>query len=986
LSPRKLVQSNKLIRGIGIFALIILLITGTAIAIPERFAQGTIRVFNPNTAFPKMTNTILTISLPNSGRAVRFNDYTIKIKATGEIPDKVWIYRKLGEQGYSPFEAQTDPANPELFRYTFRKLVEDVQFFVVGGDYKSRTIKITTLDLPRVVDVSLEYHFPSYTNMATQRIERNDGNIDALYGTRVNVEARVSKDVKTAKIMLNDSTEIPMKCDGKEITGKLTVKGDGTYSIQVWDSDGNSDPQPPQYSIHSQPDEIPVVQITYPGKDIDINEEMKVPIQVYGEDDFGFSKFILKYVVVTQESTEHSFELPFSLFGEKQVTLDFTWNLDPLGLIPDDVVKYWIEGYDNDMLTGPKMSKSKVYSLRFPSIDEIIEEVTGERKEQMESVDEAIQAQKEFVKQTEKLIRQIKQDNEQISYQQKEQVQHLIEQQQNLVEQLEQTVQKMQTTLERIQENQMVAQQILEKMWEIQKLLDEILPDELKEAIRKMQEALEQMDPEMLKQAMKQFQLSQQELIQKLDRTLELLKRVQAEMKLDEMKKLAERIQELQEKINRGLESGEDTEKLERMQQQAKKQLNNLEKGMKKLAEEMAQFDDMPSEEMRELAQNLEDAELPEEAQTAIEQMKQGNLKNAQKSGQKISEQMKKLTKNLDNLQQKMNQMLQQQLSLDIQKTVRELIYISDEQERLLTQVDDMWNQREQIRKLAPQQERLRTALKLSIQRVYDMGGKTFMLPPAVGAHLANADNNMSSAAEKLALGYSGLGIAKIQSEAMGHINAAAEILLRSMESMCQSSSASGMEQLMQQLQNMCNKQGQINTQTLPLMGACQNPGGLNPQQRAAASRLSAEQEALRKSLQQLQQEFEQHSNLLGRMDQTIEDMMKVEEDLRKYNINERTLQRQDRILSRMLDAQKSLHKREYTEKRRSRTGEDVIRKSPGQLPDDLGERRDILQQSLLQILSNPYPRQYQSEVRKYFRALRSVNQPDSRDETIQSQ
>jgi len=262
------------------------------------------------------------------------------------------------------------------------------------------------------------------------------------------------------------------------------------------------------------------------------------------------------------------------------------------------------------------------------------------------------------------------------------------------------------------------------------------------------------------------------------------------------------------------------------------------------------------------------------------------------------------------------------------------------------------------------------------------MSGKSFLLPPAVSASLASADEKMASSAEKLAAG-NWMTAQNDQSDAKGKVNAAAEMLLRSMDNMCNSSSASGSQQMMQQLQKMCQSQGRLNQQTRPLMGACQNPGGLSPSQQAAAQRLAEQQAALRKTLEELAQEFEQQANTLGKMDQTVNDMKKVEQDLRSFDITDRTLKNQERIMSRMLDAQKSLHKREFTEKRKSRTGEDVLRKSPNALPDDFGERKDVLQQSLLQILKNPYPRQYQEELRKYFQALGEDYAPASGKNTM---
>jgi len=95
-----------------------------------------------------------------------------------------------------------------------------------------------------------------------------------------------------------------------------------------------------------------------------------------------------------------------------------------------------------------------------------------------------------------------------------------------------------------------------------------------------------------------------------------------------------------------------------------------------------------------------------------------------------------------------------------------------------------------------------------------------------------------------------------------------------------------------------------------------------------------------------------------------------VVEDLQNVNVDNRTLHRQERILSRMLDAQKSLHQRNYTQRRESQTGEDIVRKSPEALPEDLGEQKNVIQQALIRALNQPYPREYETLIRAYFKSL----------------
>ena len=956
-----------------LLAFFVILFFGLAIAIPQSFSLGLLKVTMPNASFPKHTETTLVVTFPK-GKAVRFEDFTIKIRAEGKIPDKVFVYRKLGKQSWSPFEAKRERGSNKVFVYTFRQLSEDVEFYVRGGDYTSPVFKIKVYDLPRVVDVSLVYDYPAYTGLATERVERNDGNIDAIYGTKVTIEAKASKNLSSAVLEINDSIRIPMRVDGRMAFGTMTIKQPGHYKILVWDEDGQEDPQPIKYRISVREDEKPVVQILYPAKDVDINEEMVLPLEVYGGDDFGFSKFLIKFRIRNRDTTLRSVRIPFKQFGKKEVRVSYVWHLSGLGLVPDDVVEYWVEGYDNDFLRGPKMARSRKFAVRFPSIDEIMAKAMSEYDEQTQSVEDVSRKQKELMKQAEEMARKLSIAKDKLTYEQREQARKLLAQQQKLARQLEQTAKQLRETIERIERDRLVAQQIVEKMWEMQKLLEEILPQELKDAMRKLQEALEKLDPKLLEQAMKQLNITQEQLLQKLDRSLELLRRIRAEMKLDELRKLAESIKKLEDETKAGLRAGEDKDKLARMQQKAKEQLQKLEDEAEKLAEEMKQMSDMPADEMEKLSSELSQMQLPKMAQDAYDKISQGNRTGAMKMCANISSRLSKLSQRLSQIQSSMNQMLKQALNLDIKRTVQRLLYVSENLEEVINKLRDR-STPAQSQELARKIGEMRQNLKFVIEKVGEMGGKTFLIPPILYSVLVDADNALATATEKLSESRY-LPYDRSPEIAYSKVNIAAEMLLRTKKSLNQAQSASGMQQLLQQLQRMCNKQGQINQQTIPLAAQCSKPGNLSPEAQAMAARLAAEQEALRKSLEKLRQEFEQHSNILGRMEKTIEDMKKVEEELRRLKVNQRTLERQDRILSRMLDAQRSIHKREFTRKRESRPGKDVVRKSPGPLPEDLGAKRNSAQQALLRILSKPYPREYQDAVRKYFKALSGLMAP----------
>jgi hypothetical protein len=81
-------------------------------------------------------------------------------------------------------------------------------------------------------------------------------------------------------------------------------------------------------------------------------------------------------------------------------------------------------------------------------------------------------------------------------------------------------------------------------------------------------------------------------------------------------------------------------------------------------------------------------------------------------------------------------------------------------------------------------------------------------------------------------------------------------------------------------------------------------------------------------------------------------------------------MQKQQRILSRMLDAQRSINRRDYDPERESRPGADVARRSPSEIPTDLLRETDRLRLDLLKAEADRYPAQYRAFIESYLRSL----------------
>jgi hypothetical protein len=145
----------------------------------------------------------------------------------------------------------------------------------------------------------------------------------------------------------------------------------------------------------------------------------------------------------------------------------------------------------------------------------------------------------------------------------------------------------------------------------------------------------------------------------------------------------------------------------------------------------------------------------------------------------------------------------------------------------------------------------------------------------------------------------------------------------------------------------------------------------LSQQQLQEMGRLAKQQEAVQKSLEELNKEAQggqDRNRILGDLQKIADEMKEVVENLQQNNINPNTIQQQQRILSRLLDAQTSMRERDFEQRRKSLTGTTQLRRSPADIQNDPG--LDQIRRDLLKAAEEGYSKDYQDLIRKYYDAL----------------
>jgi len=182
-----------------------------------------------------------------------------------------------------------------------------------------------------------------------------------------------------------------------------------------------------------------------------------------------------------------------------------------------------------------------------------------------------------------------------------------------------------------------------------------------------------------------------------------------------------------------------------------------------------------------------------------------------------------------------------------------------------------------------------------------------------------------------------------------------------------------GMMGLMQQLQQLGQQQMNLNQLTQML-----NQGQLSQEMMAQMQRLAQQQEAIRKSLEQLNQEAQeagQSKRIAANLQKIINEMKEVVTNLQSNKVNNDIVKQQERILSKLLDAQTSLNERDYQKDRKSIAGKEFSRNSPPDLILNTDEGKNKLKDELMKAIREGYKKDYEDLIRKYFEVLeKSIN------------
>ncbi|MFH1143496.1 MAG: DUF4175 family protein [Candidatus Eisenbacteria bacterium] len=913
---------------------------------------------------------------------------------------EIAMRRPGGEWMRAPMIPAAAPGPEREDRYSFfiSAVKGDLDYCVRARWATSPVHRLSVIHRLQAAGYRKRFEPPAYTGLEPQRDVSATGDLAGLAGTRVTLEVVHRRPGISGRLeFFGSGGETPLRAAEDRLETDWVLTESEPYQVELRDETSGELWCSDTFRVEVVPDLPPSVQLLHPPLAIDVPPEMVLPLTVDCVDDFGLTELALIYGRAGEDPQRRVLAQWNPAERQAEARGEFTWDLREMVLLPGQELNYFLQVTDNDPLRGPKTAETPLATIRFPSLAEMYAQANEERREDIQSLEETLEGQKDLREDLERVAQEMLRDDE-ISWERQQEVSELLERQEELGRKLEQVRQSLDASTQRMENQSLFSVEILDKVREIQNLVGEIQSDEFHQAIERMQRALGEMDRDALRQAMEQMKVSQEEVSQALDRTLQMLRRLLAEEQLDRALQKLEEMAARQDEINRQLEEGDrppgehdaatgenaprgeqadstsekaascplspaESAALKEQQQALERELQALRESLEKLAREgTAGVEDM-KKALDEFMKSQSPEALKEQMNRMRQALEQADRQLSLRFGRKIKSDLDQMHSSLSQCQMKMDVARLEQLTRTLYDVAHRMVNASVRQEELSATAEEQG-----AREMALQEQELLEevgALRDSLQAVSrEM--------PLIGVAQLRALNEALVAAARARDAFDegqrsrGVGMA---GEAMRAMNAATKVLLEAAASAQSSSCSSSCPNPFNRLQCLSGQQSNLNRDTQQAAGACQTPR-LTMGQQEAMVRLAARQEAIRQGMQEMQAGMQDSQQMLGDLQKIIEEMEEVAGELRNHNADRRLIERQERILGRLLTAQRSLRKQDQSEERLSRAGiNPAPRPGPGAV-DEGSSRAEQLQRAMVRGSQDPVPAEYRRLVDLYLRTL----------------
>ncbi len=940
-------------------------------AAPSLIKESTGRLLHHNTAYEKPAPFRFVI-LNSDLKVIQQEDFTVNVKLEGdEIPDQVYI--KSGDRQF-----KLDKQDKLNFTYTFHHVMKNTEFEFTADGFNSKEYELLAVPNPVVLNFDVDLVYPSYLQKQNEKL-KNTGDILIPAGTKVKWNFK-TENTDRLSFIFSDTSIILSKQNENDFAYSKSFMQNNSYAVATSNAFLNSK-DTMRYSINVILDQYPIINVDQQNDSV---TTQRIYFRGLVKDDYGFSRLVFSYRFLKDEkdTLNRSDKLQTqSIALNKSVTQNeffHYWDASTIGIQAGEQLEYYFEVWDNDGVTGPKSARSQTQIFKAPTLKELAQSTDKSnneiKKDLSESLKEANKLQKQITETARKLL-----EKKNADYEDKKRIEDLLNQQKELEQKLNEIKSEQEKSAAKQNEYNKDSQ-VAEKQQQIQELFDKLQSPELKELMKQLEQLMSQLDKQKVQDALEKMKMSTKDMEKQLDRTLELFKQLELEQKTKEaIEKLDKLAQEQKNLSEKSLEKNADNKELQQKQNELSKEFDELKKDLQEMDKKNKDL-----EFPQELANTeQEQKDIDQDMQQSEQELGENKKSKASKSQKSAGEKMESMSNKMKQQQAQEEQEQAEEDMASLRYLLENLIRFSFDQEALMQDLKSVDVNNPQYVKMGQRQKKLSEDVKIIEDSLFALSKRVVQISNTVNTEVGKINSSIEKSVAHLQDRQVPLARSE-QQYVMTSANNLALLLNEALEQM--------------QMQSQQQKQGN---------GSCKKPGKGKPSPSAAKlkalqkqlseqmgkmkgkmegmqkngkgqqgmseelARMAAQQEAIRNELNQLnQQENKDGKGSLGNLGQVADKMEQNERDIVNKRITQETLNRQQEILTRLLEAENAQREREQDEQRKAEEAKDQFSRNPAAFEQykKLKEKETELLKTVPPSL-NPY---YKNLVNSYFQSLQN--------------
>ena len=779
-----------------------------------------------------------------------------------------------------------------------------------GRSSVERRVKVA---LPAfVAALELTAHYPAYLARADEPLLAGADTILVPEGTVILTSGAASVPLATVAWRWGGVAS-RLAVTGQRFSGRLPVTASGTWRLDVATADGSPlEGEAPQLALRVVPDSAPVVAVPVPGRDTTLPLSLRQPLVIDVRDDHGLSRLQVASWRVSRtgkvgDAVRESLDV--TGVGDRAIVQG---ELDAArrGLLPGDTLRFQVEAWDN--APAPHVGRSAQIALRLPSLEELRAALRAATRGLVDAADSIADSQRDLGERTGDLAQQRSRDETtggrrpppgaqagSLPFQATERAQAVAREQQAL----EQRVQELSKAVEEIARAAKAAgiddTAFQARLREVQEMLQRAVTPELEQRLRELQEALAKLDPDAARQALQRLAEAQQQLKAELERSRELFRRAATEGALASLAADAEDLKRRQAEWN-GTDARRPDSAAAARERALAERADSLAHGIDQVGKDLG-----PKPGSETLAAPQQAAHRAQAAmQRAAESAGRSDAAGAQQAGEEAEQQLAQLPEALRARRDSLAGAWRQETLDALDRALSETAALADREQ----QVAEALRRGDGSPATRSRQASVEEGTAAVERQIREAAGKHALVSPQLEGALGFAQRQMAAAREQLEQGEPNTGeAAALAEQAVDALNATALALARSRSQVAGAQSGSGFAEAVEQLARMARDQEGLNGQArglLPMMG----PSGRAVLEQLRA--IAARQRALAQQLERLQAEG--GSAAAGALAQEARELAR---QLEAGRLDQQTIQRQERLYRRLLDAGRTLSGSEPDEK-----------------------------------------------------------------------